>query len=255
MKYIIALTSIFLCLTYAGASQRRKPPDRAKSTAARPRAAAPAIPPIIGTPVTIVTKTGEQISGQVSDFGSINVRVRQGDLESTVPVESIATLRFGATPVAPAAAPASGGHSPEFGKDAESVLASFQAMDSATQSGTDYSDYGRRLIELRRTTERFVGKYAGSEDQTETRLAALLSAALGDYSWARTIWTLRLGQGPAATVGVADSPALTDILELYPDLIQLGPRNKLPADRLVASLWKQGSLKIGRGRRLLEQGR
>ncbi len=130
-------------------------------------------------------------------------------------------------------------------------------MDSATQSGTEYSDYGRRLVELRRATERFVSKYAGSDDQTETKLAALVSAAADDYSRARTIWTLRLGQGAGATVTVTvtDSPAVADAVELYPELAQPGTRNKLPADKLVAGLWKQASRKIGQGRRILEHAR
>lgn len=254
MKHTISLIAIFLFLTSSAASQKRKATSRGGSSPAGKSKPAPATPPIVGAQISIATKSGEQITGQVLEFGAYNVRVKQGDLESTVPLESVALMKFGDAPAA-AAAPQPAGHGPDFGQDSGSVMALFQAMDSATQSGTEYSDYGRRLGELRRATERFVSKYAGSEDQTEARTAALFSAALDDYSWARTIWTLRLGQGPGATIAAADSPAATDAVELYPELAKLGPRNRLPADKLVAGLWKQASVKISGCRRILEQAR
>jgi hypothetical protein len=209
----------------------------------------------VGAQISIATKSGEQITGQVLEFSAYTVRVKQGDLESTVPLESVSSMRFGDAPPAAAAPPKLSGHGPDFVRDSGSLMALFQAMDSATQSGTEYSDYGTRLVELRRATERFVGKYAGSEDQTENRLAALFSATLDDYSWARTIWALRLGQGPAATIAAGDLPAVADALELYPDLAKLGPKNKLPADKLIAAIWKQASVKVAGCKRILEPAR
>jgi len=254
MKRTIALTALILCLlTSVTASQKRKPLRRTRSAPSRPRKAAAAPPAILGAQVMIATKTGEQITGQVLEVSPYGIRVKQDSLESTVPLESISLMRFGDAPAAAAAPVPASGHSPDFGREVESVMALFQAMDSATQSGTEYSDYGRRLIELRRATERFVGKYAGSDDQTETKMAALYAATADDYSRARTIWTQRLGQGPGATLSVSDSPAVADAVELYPELGQLGSRSKLPADKLVAGLWKQASLKIIRGRKILDR--
>jgi hypothetical protein len=210
----------------------------------------------LGAQVSIATRTGEQITGQVLELTAYKVRVKQGELESTVPLESIASIRFGdAPPLSPSVPAQPVGHSPDFNRDAESVLAMFQSIDAATQSGAEYGDYGRRLVDLRRAVERFVSKYVASDDQVETKLALLLAAAVDDYSRARTVWTLRLGQGAAPTVAVADSPAVADAVEFYPDLAQLGSRNKLPADKLIAGLWKQASAKISRGRQILEHGR
>jgi len=256
MKQTIALTVFVFCMASTTAGQRRTTKGASKSGNPQTHKTAPAPAPIIGAQVTVTTKAGEQIAGQVLEIGGYSVRVKQGDLESKVPLESIAVMRFGDAPEpAPAPAPAARGVGADFARDAQSVIASCQAMDAATQSGTEYSDYGRRLVDLRRGIERFVGKYAGSEDVTESRLAALFSAALDDYTWGRTIWTLRLGQGPGATLAASDSPAVEDALELYPDLAQLGPRTKLPADKLVAGLWKQASLKVGRCRRILGEVR
>jgi hypothetical protein len=253
MKYTIALIAFLLVLTSIGEGQKRKPARNTGSTSTGKSNPA-TTPPIVGAQITIATKSGEQITGQVLEFSPYTVRVKQGDLESAVPLETVAQMKFGDAPAA-ATGPPSSGHSPDFGSDSASVMALFQAMDSATQSGTEYSDYGGRLAQMRRATERFVSKYAASEDKTESKVAALFSAALDDYSWARTIWTLRLGQGSAATIGAADSPAVADAIELYPDLAKLGSQNKLPADNLIAGLWKQASVKVAACRRLLEPTR
>jgi len=257
MKQIIALAFLLLCFALTTAGQRRKSSRRPTQTVAPVHKTTPAPPPIVGAAVSIATRNGEQITGQVLEVSPYRVRVKQGQLESTVPFESIASIRFGDAPLPPVvtAAPQPNSQSPDFIADATSLMNLFQGMDSATQAGTEYGDYGRRLGELRRATERFISKFAGSDNQTETKIALLFSAAVDDYSRARTIWTLRLGQGATATVAATDSPAVADAVELYPDLAQLGPRNKLPADKLVAGLWKQASLKIVRSRRMLEQAR
>jgi hypothetical protein len=257
MKKTIAYTTAFLCVatTVFGQTRNKNTRRPAPRTAQQRKTTLPP-PPIVGAQVNISTKTGEQITGQVLEIGAYKVRVKQGDLESTVPLESIGSITFGDAPApaqAPQAAPV--GHSPNFNRDAESVMALLQAIDAATTSGTEYGDYGARLAELKRATERFVNKYASSDDPVETKMAALFSAVADDYSRARTVWTLRLGQGAAATVAVSDSPAVADAVELYPDLAQLGSKNRLPADKLVAGLWKHAALQIARARRILEQGR
>jgi hypothetical protein len=257
MKKTIACTIAFLCLaTTVFGQTRKKNTRRPAPRTTQQRKTMPPPPPIVGAQVNISTKIGEQITGQVLEIGAYKIRVKQGDLESTVPFESIGSITFGDAP-APAqpsqAAPT--GRNPNFNRDAESVMALLQAMDAATTSGTEYGDYGRQLTELKRATERFVNKYAGSDDPVETKMAALFSAVADDYSRARTVWTLKLGQGAAATVAVSDSPAVADALELYPDLAQLGSKNRLPADKLVAGLWKHAALQVGRARRILEQAR
>jgi hypothetical protein len=257
MKKTIAYTTVILCLATTILGQTRKKPTRQPPPrASQQHKTTPVPPPIIGAQVSISTKTGEQITGQVLEMGAYKVRVRQGDLESTVPLESISSIRFGDASAPAQAAPAPpASRSPNFTRDADSVIALLQAMDSATTSGTEYGDYGRQLAELRRATERFVNKYAGSDDPVETKMAALFSAAADDYSRARTIWTLKLGQGTGSTVAVSDSPAVADAVELYPDLAQLGSRNKLPADKLVAGLWQHAALQAGRAKKILDEAR
>jgi len=253
MKQITAIAFLFLCFASTTIGQRRKTTRRPTQSAPVAHKPTPAPSPIVGAAVSIATKNGEQITGQVLEVSPYKVRVKQGELESTVPLETIASMSFGDAPAPTVAAPPQpAGHSPDFNSDATSLIALFQGMDSATQAGTEYGDYGRRLGELRRATERFISKFSASDNQAETKTALLLSAAVDDYTRARTIWTLRLGQGAGATVAVTDSPAVADAVDLYPELAQLGPRNKLPADKLVAGLWKQASLKIGRSRRILE---
>ena len=256
-KTIAYTTTAILCFATTICGQARKKTTRgAPPRTSQQRKTPPAPPPITGAQVAISTKAGEQIIGQVLEIGAYKIRVKQGDLESTVPLESISSITFGdvVAPVQPSPAPLAA-HSPNFSRDAGSVIALLQAMDSATASGTEYGDYSRQLAELRRATERFVNKYANSDDPLETKMAVLLSAAADDYSRARTIWTLKLGQGAGATVAVSDSPAVADAVELYPDLAQLGSRNKLPADKLVAGLWKHAALQAGRARGILEQAR
>src|SRR5262245_13904530 len=245
MKQVIALTALFLCLASTAPGQKRKSTRRPAASPPKTQKTAPPPPPIMGAQVTVATRAGEQITGQVMEFSAYKVRVKQGEMESTVPLESVASMRFGDAAPPVVQPPQTPSHSPDFSRDAESVMALFVAMDSSTKSGIDYGDYGARLVELRRAAERFVSKYAGSEDQAEARLAALFSATVDDYSRARTIWTLKLGQGTGSTVTVTDSPAVADAVELYPELAQLGSRNKLPADKLVAGLWKVASGKVG----------
>ena len=256
MKKTLAYTTVILCLATTIIGQTRKKTTRQPPPRAPQQHKTTPPPPITGAQVAISTKTGEQITGQVLEMGAYKVRVKQGDLESTVPLESISSIRFGDATSAAQASPAPpASHSPNFNRDADSVIALLQAMDSATTSGTEYGDYGRQLVELRRATERFVNKYAGSDEPVETKVAAMFAAVADDYSRARTIWTLKLGQGAGATVAVTDSPAVADAVELYPDLAQLGSRNKLPADKLVAGLWKHAALQAGRAKKILEEAR
>src|SRR5215510_3650073 len=133
MKQITALAILFLCLVSTSVSQRRKSTHRPTQPAPAPHKAAPAPPPIVGAPVSIATKNGEQIAGQVLEVSPYKVRVKQGELESTVPLESIASMVFGeAPPPVVAAPPPSAGHNPDFSSDATSLMALFQGMDSAT---------------------------------------------------------------------------------------------------------------------------
>ena len=79
----------------------------------------------------------------------------------------------------------------------------------------------------------------------ESRSAALVAAALTDYTWARTIWTLKFGYSGSTTVFETDSPAVGDTLSLYPDLRQAAAsENKLSADKLINGLWKKAADKV-----------
>ena len=88
-------------------------------------------------------------------------------------------------------------------------------------------------------------KYGASEDAVEQRGAALAAAALTDYTWARTIWTLKFGYSGNTTVFETDSPAVGDALSLYPELRQTAASaNKFSADKLINGLWKKAAEKV-----------
>src|SRR6185295_7380040 len=99
-----------------------------------------------------------------------------------------------------------------------STVGAFQVMMASAKPGADYTDYGRQLSDLRPQAERFIARYGTSENAKESRVVGLLAGALTDYSWARTVWTLKLGRQSDGTVSEGDSSVISDLLMLYPDL-------------------------------------
>jgi hypothetical protein len=207
---------------------------------------------VLGSNVIITTTEGDQISGSLLGLTAYSARVKSSGLESTVALEKVSSILFGRTEPAPAPQQQQRSRRhPDFGRDAGAAAAALAEVSALTRTETNYTDYGQLLTEVRRKTERYVTKYAASEDSGEARAAALIAAALADYTWARTIWALKLGYAQHPEVDEQDAPAVGDALAVYPDLLTSaasGP--KFSADKLVAGLWKHAEGKIDRIRAL-----
>lgn len=249
MKLMAIGLIVSLLAVSTDAAQRRK---RSSSRPAKP-AETKTTPPMVGAPIVIVTKNGDQIKGVMLDLTAFSVRLRSGKLESTIALDTITAISFD-----PSAVPASQPERTEapmhadFGGDSERALSEFQSAAVGFKANTDYTSYGRQLTDLRRTADRFVGKYSASENETEARVVALLAGSVTDYTWARTIWTLKLGRTGDGTVSESDSPAVADAIALYPDLREMAASgNKLSGDKLIAGLWQKAAEKIDRARSTL----
>jgi hypothetical protein len=204
-----------------------------------------------------VTKNDDRIIGTLLDLTAYSARIRADNLESTIALDTIASISFGQSATArPQVSQASVPARPEFLREAEGALNAFQSVASQLRTGADYTEFGRQLSELRRTAERFIDKNSVSENQTEARIVALLAGALTDYTWSRTIWTLRFGRSSDGSVYDTDSPAITDAIALYPDVrAAASSGNKFSVDKLVSGIWKKAEDKIERARSTLQQGR
>jgi len=239
--------SLLAVSTEAEQRRRKTPPRPAKQE--EPKTTAP----MVGAPIVIVTKNGDHIKGEMLDLTAFSVRLKSGKLESTIALDTITAISFD-----PSAVPASQPEKAEapmhadFGGDADRALSEFQSAAAGFKADTDYTTYGRQLTDLRRTADRFVGKYSASENETEARVVALLAGSVTDYTWARTIWTLKLGRTGDGTVSESDSPAVGDAIALYPDLREMvASGNKLSGDKLIAGLWQKAAEKIDRARSTL----
>jgi hypothetical protein len=256
-KHIVSILIFNLLLVANVAAQKGKGPAK-KPTGKRIAApskpattAATNTPRVIGATIIITTKDGNQISGSLVDLNAYSVRIKSGGLESTLALETLAAISFeGAIPAAqpPPSAPLS----ETFTKSLTAAFSAFQTMASETKTGSDYTDYGKQLTELRRNVETFIQRYSSSENSKETQIVSLLSGAIIDYTWARTIWTLKLGGD--GTVSEADNPVMADTLALYPDLrTATANGNRFSADKLIGGLWKRASDKVERARSMMNR--
>jgi hypothetical protein len=251
-KRIIFILFLSLSMTTVAQAQKSKRPrstTRKPVVKTAPATPVTAAPPVIGSPITILTKGGDKLSGQLVDVSSYSLRIRSDNLESAIPMESIVSISFGNAKVADAnEKPVS----ENFTRDVNATLTAFQTMMAETKTGSDYTDYGRQLSELRRASDRFIQKYSTSGNVTESRVVALISGAITDYTWARTVWTLKLGSD--GTLSESEAPVIADTLMLYPELrAATAVGNRFNADKLVGSLWKKASEKAERARSLLTQ--
>lgn len=246
MKIVIHFLLLVIVFAPTADAQRRQSKPRQPSKQ-RPANTRQPVSPMIGSAIQITTRNGGQITGTMAGLDAHNIRVRQNNIESAVALETVSSILF-----TPAPGQSQGQHQkskgarvrPEFAQDAGEISTAFRLIAETTQSGADYTDYGRQLTELRRTVEKYVCKYAGSEDGTESRVAALTAGALVDYTWARVLWTLKLGYSATPIVTEADSPTIGDVLGLYPELrTTAASGSKLSVDKLVAGLWKEASAK------------
>ncbi len=250
MKALITLLIVLISINSAVAAQTRKKPRPRpqRETAASPQPG----PRIIGSQVTLVTKNGDRITGVILDLTAYSVRIRANNLELIIALDTLASMSFG-----PATPPTQRAEQPpvrpEFSRDSTAVLASIQTMVSQTNAGTDYTDYGRQLSELRRDVEQFIGGYSSSENSLETRVVALVAGALTDYNWARTVWNLKIGRTSDGSVNEAE---VSNLLALYPDLrTSAANGSKLSGDKMIASLWRKAAQKSDRARALIAQPR
>ena len=209
MRSLIALIVISLCAGTAAEAQKpkKKAPSRSRTATRQPPAATPTKPRIIGSTVVIITKNGDRITGEVVDLTAYSVRLRADNLESTIALDTIASLAFGgaATPSTHVDQPV-GPVRADFARDAEAALGFFQTLTSSLKPGVDYTEYGRQLVELRRAGERFVTKYSSTDNPAEARVVSLLAGTMTDYTWARTIWTLKFGRSSDGTIAETDAP-------------------------------------------------
>ena len=258
MRSLIAIIVISLCVgTAAEAQKHKKAPSRSRTTTSQQSPATLTRPRIIGSTVVIITKNGDRVTGEVLDLTAYSVRLRADNLESTIALDTIASLSFGgaAVPVATVDQPV-GPVRADFAREAATALGFFQTMAANLKPGADYIEYGRQLTELRRAGERFIARYSSTDNPGESRVVSLIAGALTDYTWARTIWTLKFGRASDGTVAETDSPVVADTLALYPDLRTLAAAgNRLSAEKLLSGIWKKASEKQERARTLISSSR
>ena len=256
MKHAVALILLTIVLMGSAPAQTRKK-SHAKKPAAKKQATEEktAPPPVIGSSVTLTTKNGDQVGGTLLELTAYSIRIKADNLESTITLDTISTITFAAS--APNKDQPQGGRpGADFSRSIEAILTAFQSLAAEIRNNTGYTEYERQLTALRRVADRFVAKHGSSEDAVESRSAALVAAALTDYTWARTIWTLKFGYSGATAVFETDSPAVGDTLSLYPDLRQAAASgNKFSADKLINGLWKKAGDNVEMLRSLASRSR
>jgi hypothetical protein len=257
MKRIVILAIVSLLVAAPASAQKKKKRARAKPTAARKATAQPARPTsrMVGSPVEVVTKNGDRIAGELVDLNAYAIRIRAAGLESTVALDTISSVAFGPPPE-----PATGKPAPvastlraDFARDASATLGAFQSVAASLQTGIDYTEFGRQITDLRGAVDRFVARYAGTENAAELRIISLVIACMTDYNWSRAIWTLKFGRSSDGTAYATESSALADALAAYPEL-KTGAAagvNKYSVEKVIALLWKKASEKSARTRALV----
>lgn len=255
MKSIVILILISLFATAPADAQKRKKAPARPRAASQPSEASK--PRTIGSTVVIITKNGDRITGELLDLTAYSVRIKADNLESSIALDTIASLSFtGAAAPHERSEPPVGPVRSDFARDADLPLGFFQTLASSLKPGVDYTEYGRQLTELRRATERFLSKYSSTDNAAEARVVSLLAGALTDYTWSRAVWTLKFGRSSDGTISDNESPVVTDTLALYPDLrAPAAAGNRLSAEKLIAGLWKKASEKTDLARRLISPPR
>src|ERR1044072_3865786 len=113
MKIISLLLMIFIfaCPDALGQKRRKQTtPPRPRERASQPATNAPRI---IGSNIVIVTKNDDRIAGTLLDLTAYSVRIRADNLESTIALDTIASISFGKS-APPQTKPASAPAKPEF---------------------------------------------------------------------------------------------------------------------------------------------
>src|ERR1044072_5117090 len=103
MRKACAVVIIALLMNAAAVGQKRKKggaPARSRSTAARSEPAASG-PRMVGTPVVIITRNDDRITGTLVDLTAYSIRIKADNLESTVSLDRNPSLPAGDTGPAP----------------------------------------------------------------------------------------------------------------------------------------------------------
>ena len=247
---------LILCLlpNAIQATQKKKPINRkapSKTTTKQPENVPVAkVSPMIGTTVGILTRNGEKFSGELLDLSPFSLRIKSSNLESTISLETLAVISF--DPSKNVESKSLPPISQDFLRESSIAFKALQTMEIETKSGSEYTEYGKQLTELRRSVDKFVQRYSSFDNATESRVVSLLCSAMIDYTWARTIWTLKLGGN--GMVSEADNPVVADTLALYENLRTVTTiGDKFSADKLIGNLWKKASEKIAKARALANQ--
>jgi hypothetical protein len=250
MKSLLLTLIVALSLVSSTAAQTKKKPVPKKKPA--PQKTNPPVktstPGIIGSKVLLETKNGDRISGELLDLSAYSIRLRSDQLESTIALATIAHVSFDGATRSTARSDQTAAR-PEFIRDSDVMLGQFNALASVLKSGSDYTEYGRQLSEVRRSADRFITRYSAGDNPSEARVLSLMAGALTDYTWARTIWTLKFGRAGDGTANEGDSPLLADAVALYPDVRAAAVSgDRLSIDKVIGGLWRKASEKIDRAR-------
>lgn len=254
MKALVAVVIVsILANATADAQKRKRTPARSRAASAQPSDTSKA--KLIGSTVVIITKNGDRITGELLDLTAYSVRIKADSLESSLALDTIASLSFsGSTPPSGRADQPPGPVRADFARDAGQPLGVFQTLAASLKPGVDYTEYGRQLTELRRAVERFVGKYSSTDNPSEARVLSLMSGALTDYTWARSIWSLKFARSSDGTVSETESPVVIDTLALYTDArAAAAAGNRLSVEKLIGVLWRKASEKTDRAGTLVTQ--
>jgi hypothetical protein len=254
MKTTIALLIISLSVgVSAKAQKRRRAPSRSNS---QPADSTNNKPRILGSTIVITTKNGDRITGELLDLTAYSARIKADNLESSIALDTVASITFGGAPAAGPAAQSIGPVRADFAREAEPVLGIFQTLSASLKPGVDYTEYGRQLSELRRASDRLVTKYSATENPAEAHVVSLLAGAMTDYTWARTVWTLKFGRSSDGTISETESPIVADSLALYPELRAASAAGtRISADKLISGLWGKAAEKLARARMLIAPAR
>ncbi|HWO01508.1 MAG TPA: hypothetical protein VNS63_19770 [Blastocatellia bacterium] len=253
---VLTLILVLSFVSDAGAQKRKTPAAKKKPVSQK---SSPPVetsaPRIIGSTVFVETKNGDRISGELLDLKADSIRLRSDNVESTISLDTIAQLAFG-DPVDVRPRVTQSQARADFLRDANVMLGQFTALISSLKSGGDYNEYGRQLGEVRRSAERFIAKYSSGDNSSEARVLSLMAGAMTDYTWARTIWTLKFGRSSDGTAIESDSPVLADAVALYPDVRAVAATGeKLSIDKVIGGLWRKAADNIERARSLCAPAR
>jgi len=260
MKRVVAVLIASLVLINPVEAQKKKrpaPKARPKSaqrpaTQKTPASAARSI----GAHVQIVTRNGDRLSGELLDLNAYSIKIRSEKLESSIPLDSVASLSFGDGSSDGGSQQTAGQPSADFSRDAAFVLRQFGTVASNLKSGIDYGEFKQQAADLRRSVDRIVVRYAGTESVAELRVLSLLIAGSTDYDWSRSIWTLKFGRSSDGLAYDAESPELAAALSAYADLkTAASSGSKYAVEKVISGLWQKAAEKAERARSMIATSR